>query len=102
MTRLRENIGKRVLNRKKKGLSRDICVHNFETAKSAVILFDTSEPESFQVIKDFRKFMESNGIKCAAFGYVRQKEIPQEMLFWKNYSFITRSDLSWYLMPKGE
>lgn len=91
-----------VLKKKKKNFSREKCVHNFETAKSAVILFDTSVPNSFSAIKDFRKFMEDQGIQCAAFGYVRQKEIPEEMLFWKNYSFITRSDLSWYLKPRGE
>ena len=102
MTGLRENIGRRVLKKKKKGIQRDVCVHNFETAKSAVILFDASEPDTFQVIKDFRKFIENQGIKCAAFGYVQQKEIPQEMLFWKNYSFITKNDLNWYMKPTGE
>jgi hypothetical protein len=102
MTKLKERIGKKILKRKKKGFSREVQVHNFDTAKSAVLLFDTLEPESFPVIKDFRKFIESKGIKCSAFGYVHQKEIPQEMLFWKSYSFITRSDLTWYLKPVGE
>lgn len=102
MAGLREKIGRIVLKNKLKGMHRQVQVHNFKTAKSAVILFDTSEPDSFHVIKDFRKFVESNGIECAAYGYVRQKEIPQEMLFWKNYSFITRKDLNWYLKPTGE
>ncbi|MEN8227209.1 MAG: hypothetical protein ABFS38_03570 [Bacteroidota bacterium] len=102
MIGLRENIGKQVLKKKKRAFQREVQVHNFETAKSAVILFDASEPDSFPVIKEFRKFIENHGITCDAFGYVQQKEIPQEMLFWKNYSFITRSDLNWYLKPKGE
>lgn len=102
MAGLRENIGKRVLKKKKKGFQREVQVHNFETAQSAVILFDANEPDGFPVIKDFRKFIESKGIQCAAFGYVKQKEIPQEMLFWKNYSFITKSDVNWYLKPIGE
>jgi hypothetical protein len=102
MAGIKENIGRMVLKKKRKNFSRDIHVHNFETANSAVILFDTGIADSFQVIKEFRKFMEDKGIRCAAFGYVQQKEIPQEMLFWKNYSFITRRDLSWYLKPRGE
>jgi len=102
MTRLKENIGRRILKRKKKVFQREIQVHNFETAKSAVLLFDTSDPESFQVIKEFRKFIEEKGIQCRAFGFVQQKEIPQEMLFWKNYTFITRNDINWYLKPTGE
>jgi hypothetical protein len=102
MTRLRENIGRLILKKKRKGIQREVCVHNFQTAKSAVILFDTGEPKSFPAIKEFRWHLETSGITCSAFGYVAQKEIPQEMLFWKNYSFITRKDLTWYLKPTGE
>jgi hypothetical protein len=102
MAKLRERIGKRVLKRKKRGFKREIRVHNFDTAKSAVILFDTSDPESFPVIKDLRKFIESKGVNCSAFGYVHQKETPQEMLFRKKYSFITRSNINWYMKPGGE
>ena len=102
MVKLKERIGKSILKRKRKGFSRQVHVYNFDTAKTAVILFDTLEPDSFPVIKEFRKFIENKGIKCSAFGYVHQKEIPQEMLFWKNYSFITRNDLTWYLKPVGE
>jgi len=102
MAKLKEGIGKKVLKRKKKGIVRNKRVHNFETAKSAIILFDTSNPDSFEVIKDFRKFLEGEKVSCSIFGYVNQKEIPQELLFWKNYSFITRKDLNWYLKPSGE
>lgn len=102
MVKLKENIGRRVLKRQKKGKDRDIRVHNFETAGSAVLLFDTAEPDAFSVIDAFRKHTEAQGIKCSVFGFVPQKEIPQEMLFRKNYLFITKSDLTWYLKPKGE
>lgn len=91
-----------MLRRKLKGFRREVRVHNFTTARSAAVLFDASEPDCFPVIKDFRKFLEKQDIKCKVFGYVPQKEIPDEMLFWKNYTFITRKDLTWYLMPRGE
>jgi hypothetical protein len=102
MARLRERIGKKVLRRKFRGANREIRVHNFDTARSAVILFDTSTPDSFPVIRDFRKFMGDKGVKCSVFGYVQQKEVPQELLFRKNFSFITRNELNWYLKPRGE
>lgn len=102
MAKLAENIGWRILKRKKKSVQREVRVHNFETAKSAVILFDTSETDAFSVIKEFRNYIKTKGVSCAAFGFVPQKEIPQEMLFWKSYSFITRNDLTWYLRPRGE
>lgn len=102
MAKLKENIGRRILKRKKKGIEREIHVHNFETASSAVLLFDTTDPDSFSVIDEFRKFAVQKDIRCSAYGYVQQKEIPQEMLFRKNYSFITQKDLTWYLKPTGE
>lgn len=102
MAKLKERIGTRMLKRKKKGISRDIHVHNFDTARSAVVLFDTGDPDAFKAIKEFRKFMEAKGIKCSAYGYVQQKEIPQDMLFRKNYEFVTKNDLNWYMKPAGE
>jgi len=102
MAKLNEQIGQKVLKRKKRAFSREIKVHNFETAKSAVILFDTGDPGSIKVIKEFKKFLEGENIRCSTFGYVDQKEIPQELLFLKDYAFITRKDLNWYLKPSGE
>jgi hypothetical protein len=102
MAGLKENIGRRVLKKKLKGFERFRHVHNFETAKSAVILFDTTDQDSFSAIKEFRKFLESKGLQYDIFGYVEQKETPQELLFLKNYSFITKRDLNWYQKPSGE
>jgi hypothetical protein len=102
MTGIRENIGRRVLRKKRKGFQRHIHAHNFETAQSVVLLFNTGENNSFSVINSFRKFLKEKGISCSAYGYVEQKEIPQEMLLRKNLSFVTRNDLNWYLKPTGE
>ena len=99
---IRTNIGKRILKRRKKEFNRAVQVHNFETARSAVILFPADDPADFPAIKEFRKFLEASGITCKAFGYVPEKEVPQEMLFWKSYSFITKNDLNWYYRPTGE
>ena len=101
MANIRKVIGAQVLKKRRKRFSRQVVVHNFETAHTAVILFDTSEDQAGTVIRDFVKFLKEQGISPKAYGMVMQKEIPQEMLFWKEYSFITRSDLNWYKSPKG-
>jgi hypothetical protein len=77
-------------------------VHNFETAKTAVMVFDTSAPDAFPAIKEFREKLEQSEVTCSVYGYVPQKEVPQEMLFWKNFFFITKNNLNWYLKPSGE
>jgi len=102
MAGIREQIGRKVLSRKLKGFNRNTEVHNFETARTAAIVFDTSVPDAFPVIKEFREKAEQSGLKCSVYGYVPQKEVPQEMLFWKNFFFITKSNLNWYLKPSGE
>ena len=102
MAGIRETIGREILRRKLKGFSRETVVYNFETAKSAVIVFDTTAPNSFPAIKEFREFLEKNKVTCSVYGFVPQKEVPQEMLFWKNFFFITKSNLNWFFKPSGE
>lgn len=102
MAGLREAIGKRVLRKKLKNQKRETIVHNFETAKSAVILFDAQIKNGFHVVKEFRKFLLEKEISCTVYGYMDQKEIPKDMLFWKGYHIITKRMLNWYLMPVGE
>lgn len=102
MAGLRENIGRRILKKKARSIQRETRVHNFKTAESVVILFDAEMPNAFQIIKEFRGFLKEEGIGCTVFGYINQKEIPQEMLFWKDFHVITKSDLNWYLQPGGE
>jgi hypothetical protein len=102
MAGLRETIGKRVLKNKLKSFHRETRVHNFQTAKSAVILFDAQKENAFKIIWEFRGFLKDKGINCTIYGYVNQNEIPPDMLFWKDLHIINRSNLNWYLQPRGE
>jgi len=102
MAGLREAIGKRVLKNKLKNFRRKTHVHNFTTAKSAVILFDAQINNSFKVVWDFRGFLKDKGINCTIYGYINQKEVPPDMLFWKDVHIITRSNLNWFFRPGGE
>ncbi len=83
-------------------MQRQVRVQNFHTATRVVILFDAGRPDTFQDIREFSQFISQKGIECHAFGYVPQKEIPDEMLFREHFEFITRKDLNWYRKPSGE
>lgn len=91
-----------MLHRKKRALKRDKQLFNFDTADTAVILFDTADPDVLSDMKSFRKFLSEKDIHNTAFGIVHEKKVPEQMLFWENFLFITRNDFNWYLMPKGE
>ena len=102
MAGLRERIGQRVLRKRLKTQKRETSVQNFDTARSAVIVFDADVKNGFHVVKEFRKFLLEKEISCTVYGYMDQKEIPKDMLFWKDYHIITKRDLNWYQMPVGE
>jgi len=102
MASLRKNIGYRVLKHKKKGQSREVRVHNFDTAQRVILLFNASDIKARPVIKDFVKFLKDKKIAWKVYAYVPDKEVPQDLLFLKDYRFITRKDVNWFLKPGGE
>ena len=102
MAGLREAIGNRVLKNKLKSFQRETRVHNFKTAESAVILFNAAKKDAFKIVWEFRGFLEDKGISCIVYGYINQKEIPPDMLFWKDLHMINKGNLNWFLQPKGE
>jgi hypothetical protein len=102
MSQFSHNIGKRILRRRFNNVTRDKCAQNFDTAKSAIIVFDAMLPDCVTPVKEFVKFLKENGITTSVYGYLSQKEIPDEMALWKNFEFITKMDLSWFGSPKGK
>ncbi len=102
MHRLGKNIGYWLLKKRRSKIDREKSVQNFETASSAVIVFDTMIPDCFPPIKEFVKFLKKKNIKTFVLGYVSEKETPQEMLLWPDIEFLTRKDVTWYGAPKDE
>jgi len=101
MSQFSQNIGSKVLRKRLKKTSRNKTAHNFKSAETATILFDVLIPDSFSAIKDFTKYLAENSIKTKVIGFVTQKEVPQEMLLWANFDFITKKEINWYGKPGG-
>jgi hypothetical protein len=101
MSQFSQNFGKRILRKRLKNAVRNKNAQNFKSASSATILFDALIPNSFSVVKDFSKYLKENEIKTKVIGYVAQKEVPQEMLLWANYEFITKKEINWFGKPTG-
>lgn len=99
MSNLSENIGTYVLRRRRKHVMRNKSVQNFEIAERAMIVFDASLPNCFPAIKDFTKFLTENKIRNSVLGFIDQKEVPQDMLLWPNFDFLTKRDINWYRKP---
>ncbi len=101
MSQFSQNIGERVLRKRVKKVSRNKTAHNFKSASTAIILFDVLIPDCFSAVKDFSKYLAKNSIKTKVIGFVSHKEVPQEMLLWANFDFITKKEINWYGKPVG-
>ena len=101
MSQFSQNIGKRMLRQGLKKINRNKAAQNFKSASKVTIVFDALIPDSFSVVKDFSKYLKEYGIKTKVIGFVTQKDVPQEMLLWANYDFITKNELNWYGKPGG-
>jgi hypothetical protein len=74
-------------------------VHNFETAKSAGILFQCTEDNDFEVIRDFRKYLEKRQIETLIAGFVNAKQIPDFFLLRQGFNCFCLKDLNWIYIP---
>lgn len=99
---IKEKVGNFNLKRRLKQLNRKVKTHNFNTAKTAGILFNSPDENSFEAIKDFLSYLSQNDMKVIALGYIPSKKIPENFLMRKGFNFYCKTDLNWYYKPKNE
>lgn len=100
--KLRESIGTGNIKKKSAKIKRDRVVHNFKTARSASILFDANENESFTHIRQFKSFLEKQNIKTELLGYVDEDEIPDDLLLWEHCHVYCKKDLTFLYKIKQD
>ena len=93
--------GARILNGKLRHFKRKRETHNFETAKTAGILFTPSNQISFEQIKQFLSYLSHYKLQIYVLGYIDAKIIPESFLFWKGINLFSRKELSWAMVPKS-
>ena len=95
------SLGRSHLRSKLKNFKRKTQFYNFETAKTAGVLFCCPDEPSFEVIKEFASFLKSKNIAVTALGYFPGKKLPDKFLFHNNINFFSNNDLNWYYKPKN-
>ena len=93
--------GKRILNSKLRHFKRNRETHNFETAKTAGILFTPTDQLSFEEIKHFLTYLGPYKLQIYVLGYIDSKIIPEGFLFWKGINLFSRKELNWSMVPKS-
>jgi len=99
MSRVKEYYGKRMLNSRFRQNVHHTRVCNINEAKSVGILYNATNPVSFEIIKTFTKVLMQKKIEVSALGYVNSKKLIDHYLYRKGYDFFTRNELNWFYKP---
>lgn len=98
---LKRKAGKYILSKKLKQFSRVRQMHTLKTAQNAGVIITPTDQESFELIKKFINFLSGKNIKVFILGYVDDKKIPENFLFWKGINLFSRTDLNWAGIPES-
>ncbi len=99
---IKETIGKLSLKKNLKRKQHVARVHNFNTAQTIGILFNSLDEESFKKVKEFLSFLADNNLKVIGLGYVPANKIPENLLMRKGINFFCKKNLNWFYKPKDE
>lgn len=94
-------VGNYLLSKKLKNFNRERHMHTLKTANTVGIIITPTDQESFEQIKRFLNYLTSKNIKVFILGYVNDKNIPNNFLFWKGMSFFSRKELKWTDIPES-
>ena len=102
ISNIRSSYGNFDLNKKARQLTRQKAIHNFNTARTAGILFTCKNEDDFNAVKDFKQFLENHNIRVEILGYVHDKQVPDHYLLRQGFNFICTKDLDWFHRPTGQ
>ena len=102
LKKIRLKIARFLLRKKTAKMKRQKILFDFSSAKHVGILCSPHDETSAGQIKDFLYFLSHKDIRYSVFGYFDKKNIPANFLYLRWIDFITRKDLNFFFMPKGQ
>lgn len=85
---------------KLKKVTRNVKTHNFETAKTALLLYDCATPEKEKEGREFARFLKEQSISVTSISYFPKKgkniSKPKDEL---TYHYLHYKDLNWLKIP---
>jgi hypothetical protein len=89
------------LNRELKSLIRERKSPNIHTGKSIGILYDASEKQNFENMKEFFRDLKALGKNPVMLGYINQKEVTFHPLARPEADYFYINELNWFEKPSG-
>lgn len=84
-----------------KNRRRQKVFHNFNTAKTAGILFDASDHQNYEAARTLLKFLTGKKIKTTGLGYADSKEVSKFYQYYTGFNFFTIKDTNWLGIPNN-
>ena len=100
--KLKGKVGNYALNRKLKDLKRNVKACNIDKAKSIGIVFNASQPVSFDIVRELAKEFDGKKHQLQVLGYFNNTEVFDHYLYRKNFEFFTPKEINWYRKPSGD
>ena len=97
---LLENIKKNIayywLRKKLSKITRNTCFHNYDTAKTIILVFDASNQEDYKAVYSFFKQLSDKGIRVQMLGFNYAKDSLDFYQTGVYFSYFSKQDFSWY------
>jgi hypothetical protein len=98
---IKTGIGNRTLKNWLEDHSRKMQPCNLNDARSIGVVYDATQPVSFEIIKEFVRKLSEKAEKISILGYVDSKNIQDQLLYRKGFDLISRKDLNWFYKPNA-
>jgi hypothetical protein len=96
---IKQIIGRQTLHSQLAVLKRQMKACNLEEARHIGIVYDATEPASFEVIRDLGKLLSGKAEKVDILGFVNSKKLDDQYLYRKGLDIISLNDLNWFHKP---
>lgn len=99
ITNIRKSAGGYFLKSEAASVQRTPTFMNMSEAKTIGILFESSDPEEFELVKRYVLYLREMRKKIKAIGYYSTKQIPPMTYSKLEYDFFDKKQLNWYMKP---
>jgi len=99
--KIRSKIGKRILRKRLRKISRSRTLLNFDSSHSVGVIFKAEDNSQIEIIRQFLTFLTEKKNNICAIGFVDNKKIPDFLMLKKGYNFFCRKDLNLYFLPNN-
>ena len=96
---MRGRLGAFYLKRKIKHMKREKHFHNFQSGKTAGILYSAKQQDHYLQAKKFMQFLNEKGVDTFGLGYVENKDAIAYFPYKKGVDYFSLNNVNWYNKP---